>query len=124
MKNKILLAVASLLLLLVGCSTPKVPRPPSTYLLNTEKSQVELMTELNKMLVANKYEIKNLNTQTGFLLTKPRRFSVKRADGSKVSTEQNLIIRQEGGSVTVRANYDCEYFDKSQQLVVQPCDND
>ncbi len=109
---------------LTSCTTPKVARPPSTYLLSTEKSQVQLMTELSEMLVANKYEIKNLNSQTGFLLTKPRRFTVKRADGTKTSTEQNLIIRQEGGSITVRANYDCEYMGRNQNLAIQPCNND
>jgi hypothetical protein len=121
---KLIVLLALGLLSLTSCTTPKVPRPPSTYLLNTEKSQVQLITELKDMLMANKYEIKTINTQTGFLITKPRRFNVKRPDGSKVSTEQSLSVRQEAGSVTVRANYDCEYIDKEKKLVVQPCHND
>ena len=111
-------------LFLSSCSTPKTPRPPSTYLLNTERSQVQLMNELQEMLIANKYKIKNFNSQTGFIVTQPRLFGVKRSDGTSLRTRQSLAIRQEGGSVTVRATYECEYSEKGQSAEFKTCHNE
>lgn len=107
-----------------GCSTTKVPRPPSTYLLSTEKSQVQLMTEIRDMLVASKYQVKTFNSQTGFLVLQPRRFSVKKPDGSQVAVKQSMVIRQEGGSVSLRASYECEYPNEKNEKTYSACNND
>lgn len=106
--------------LFVGCATPRTGRDPSTYLLNTDKPQNILMKELETILKENKYEIKTFDLQSGILVTKPRGFSY----GSDKSRARHTVqISQEGGSVSLRVVYDCEYADKSGVKAFEECES-
>lgn len=106
-------------LFLFGCATPKTSRDSSTYLMNTNKSQGVLMTELETVLKDNKYEIKTFDAQSGILVTKPRAFTY----GSDKSRARHTVqLRQEGGSVSLGVVYDCEYADKSGAKSFETCE--
>lgn len=107
-------------MLFVGCATPKMSRDPSTYLMNTDKPQSVLMKELETILKDNKYEIKTFDLQSGILVTKPRGFSY---GSDKARARHTVQVSQEGGSVSLRIIYDCEYADKSGAKAYEECED-
>lgn len=106
--------------LFVGCAHKVVNREPSTYLMNTDKPQNLLMGELEGLLKENKYEIRTFDAQTGILVSKPRLFGYT-VDGQKERARHTVQIRQEGGSVSMRIVYECEYTDKKGQVEYAEC---
>jgi hypothetical protein len=101
-------------IILSSCQTTRTPRAASEYLFSTDKSQTSLLEDLKAKLTEHKYEIKTFDIETGFLVTKPRRFSIG-SGGDKYSARQVVQIRQEGGSVKIRSIYECEYEQKGQR---------
>lgn len=117
MNNFVLFTLA---LLFTGCATPRTSRDPSTYLMNTDKPQNTLMAELQTILKDNKYEIKTFDLQSGILVTKPRGFTY---GSDKARARHTVQVRQEGGSVSVRIVYECEFADKSGEKAFEECEN-
>lgn len=107
LKNSVwyLLSFTAAALMLSSCETTRTARPASEYLYSTDKAQTQLLEDLKAKLIENKYEVKTLDLETGFLVTKPRRFNI----GNGVAGRQSVQIRQEGGSVKIRSIYECEY---------------
>jgi hypothetical protein len=91
--------------MLSSCQTTRTPRAASEYLYSTDKSQTQLLEDLKAKFTENKYEVKTLDIETGFLVTKPRKFNI----GNGEVGRQTVQIRQEGGSVKIRSVYECEY---------------
>lgn len=82
------------------------------------------MNEVNAMLIESKYKVKNFSPQTGFLVTEPRSFKVNSSAGGATRATQTVVVRQEGGSVTVRATYECQYPSKEGGTGLQACYKD
>lgn len=99
------IAVASLSAL--ACATPPKPRVASEYLLVTDKSSAAVLKDVQKKLEEIKYSIRTVDPEVGVLVTKPRRFSYTKG-GVPASARQSLQVRQEGGSVKLRFQYECE----------------
>jgi hypothetical protein len=74
---------------------------------------------LQAKLVENKYEVKTIDFETGFLVAKPRSFMIG-ASKERRPARQIVQIRQEGGSVKVRTIYECEY-DHENGKFFEPC---
>lgn len=107
-------------ILFAGCAHKVVTREPSTYLMNTDKPQNLLMGELDGLLKENKYEVRTFDPQTGILVTRPRLFAYT-IDGQKERARHTVQIRQEGGSVSMRILYECEYADKKGETEFAEC---
>jgi hypothetical protein len=116
-KRIILLSITALTL--TSCQTNRTPRAASEYLYSTDKSQTQLLEDLKTKLTENKYVIKSMDIETGFLTTQPRAFTIGSGD-EKIRARQTVQIRQEGGGVKIRSIYECEYEHKGTKAF-EPC---
>lgn len=108
MKKISLLSVLLLELLMVGCASAPKPIGPSVHVLATNRTAPELLPDVESKLMKNKYEVSKISPEVGLLALKPRRFSVQH-EGKKISANQTVQMRQEGGSLKLRIVYKCEY---------------
>ena len=115
---KYILAIASLFLsvLLVSCATKSVPIEASLYLLSTDRDSESFLNEMAEELKKNRYEVETLNFNVGLLKMEPRRFVILR-DEQRTYGTQVIEMRQEGGSVKLSMEYECEYGQISSKCV-------
>ncbi|OFZ19457.1 MAG: hypothetical protein A2Z20_05370 [Bdellovibrionales bacterium RBG_16_40_8] len=116
--------IAALIMLatLVGCATGPAVRGASEYLIVTDKNTARALKDLRAKLEENNYVIKKVDTNSGILVTAPRKFTYKQ-DGEKISAYQSIQFRQEGSSMKVRIVYKCKYSDEG-IATVEPCYQD
>jgi hypothetical protein len=81
-------------------------RTASERLLRTDQPTNVLFASLKSALEQHKYHVQHEDPAAGLLVMSPRAFSYS-SGGRKNYAHQLIQIRQEGGSIKVRLNYEC-----------------
>ena len=109
MKRIILILLSFVgIILIQSCQRPVYYLPPSEYLLYTNKSQSQVISDLRMKLKSENYEISRIDYVTGIMGTKPRYFYLGQRNG-EARGEQIVTVHQETGSVKLRMQYQCDY---------------
>lgn len=107
------------LFVVFGCATAPRIRPASEFLLTSEKGMTQSVADVKQALTQKKYVIQQENPEIGVLISKPRSFSYNK-NGVKTPARQTVQMRQEGGSVKLRLQYECQITTES-GAIFQPC---
>jgi hypothetical protein len=116
-----IIAIAVLIGFAFGCATKMTNRRASEFLFSTDRSATNVFSDARQLLEKNKYVITKEDVTAGILVTQPRKYSFEKG-GSKISGQQTLRIRLEGGSAKINVTYECNYA--LDRITFVPCYNE